>query len=107
MKKFLAWDIVADDARNTTGMPSGHAASSIYDTYYLCYLKVVPIFPWVIFSFVTYFITIYERYQFRNHTINQLLCGTILGLIVAYATFAISDIMCPYTGNCQEKRLLF
>ena len=101
-KKFLAWDVIREGSRN--GMPSGHAASAIFDTLYLYHLDLVPIVPWICFAFFTFIVTVWERYYFRNHTVMQLFCGTILGIIVFYLTIEVSDRLCHYTGSCLVER---
>lgn len=63
--------------KNSLGMPSGHAqTSSLLIT--LSYLTNLPI---LLLLLILFFITIWQRYVYKKHTLNQLLFGTITGVL--------------------------
>ena len=81
-----------DDANikgvNSYGMPSGHAqiTSFAITTLYLTRGNISLVF----FSIFIYLLTIYQRWSFRRHTIEQLTVGTILGVLLSYTLFWIT-----------------
>lgn len=84
------------------GMPSGHAqANALLVT--LSYLSNIPnliLFIMVIFSILT----IWQRYEYRMHTANQLIAGTLFGIIIAiiYWYLTISPEI-KYTDKNKTK----
>jgi membrane-associated phospholipid phosphatase len=73
---------------NIYGMPSGHAQISAFAITTL-YLTKGPI-QWILVSLFIGALTLYQRWSFRRHTIEQLLVGTILGGSFAYILFWIT-----------------
>ena len=71
------------------GMPSGHAQTTSFAIIflYLTQRKIntqLPLYNiWLPLSVFIYILTVYQRWSFRRHTIEQLVIGTIVG-----ATFA-------------------
>ncbi len=76
---------------NLYGMPSGHALYTTYSTVYI-YNIFKNIFITFIYCIIT-LICINERFIYKNHTIQQLFVGFILGICIAY--FII------YIQNCK------
>ena len=65
--------------KNSLGMPSGHAqTSSLLLT--LSYLTNLPILL-LLLLLILFFITVWQRYMYKKHTLNQLLFGTITGVL--------------------------
>ena len=66
---------------NTYGMPSGHAQSVAYTTAFLYLLSlssnVMFVVGWIGMT------TLYQRYKFRQHSLRQLLAGTLIGVLIA------------------------
>jgi len=74
--------------KNKFGMPSGHSQNTFFSIMY-AYL--------VTNSFISCFlllliglIVIYERYKYRNHTLNQLIVGAGVGVTFAYLTYSFT-----------------
>lgn len=70
------------------GNPSGHTQLSVFSFIY-AYLVLGKMPKLLIFSLIACIVTIYERYSFRNHTLNQLLSGVIVGFLVAYVSYSV------------------
>lgn len=68
-----------ENIHHSYGMPSGHA-SGVSFTLTFVYLLT---YKYLIQSLAILGITITQRYVFRNHTMYQLIAGTILGISVA------------------------
>jgi len=73
---------------NSYGMPSGHAqiVSFAITILYLTRGNI----SLVLFSLFIYFLTIYQRWSFRRHTIEQLIVGSIFGSSLGYILFWIT-----------------
>jgi membrane-associated phospholipid phosphatase len=77
------------DYSNSYGMPSGHSGLVFYSTVFLWLVKKsISIF---ILELFMCFITLYQRYSYKKHTIQQLFAGALLGSTIAYIGF--------YTGK--------
>jgi len=72
------------------GMPSGHAQVAWYNVGIIM-LNTIPISIKLI-SLVIACLTMYQRYNFNNHSVIQLFVGTVIGLLFAY----ISDYFIKY-----------
>jgi dolichyldiphosphatase len=70
------------------GMPSGHAQITAFTTIFLILTKG-PL-TWILLSIFIYFLTIYQRWSFRRHTLEQLFIGTIIGGLFGYIIFWIT-----------------
>ena len=69
------------------GMPSGHAQSVSYS---LMYLYLVQCSGYMALLNITILgLTLFQRWNYRKHTIIQLLVGTIVGLTIGLTSFYI------------------
>jgi len=80
--KFLADEKVMKGS-NSYGLPSGHTQNVFYSLIYL-YLTGVGIYPWLGIGVIISMITIIERWEYHNHTLTQLLAGSVVGGFFAY-----------------------
>lgn len=65
------------------GMPSGHSQLSFFSLAY-SYLSIKKITTSIILMFITCLLVVYERFVYHNHTINQLISGALIGILIAY-----------------------
>ena len=70
------------------GMPSLHAQSVIYSTIYLYLVKKN--MYWLFVELFISAITIYQRWNYRRHTIEQLAVGSLLGGGIAWFSYFIT-----------------
>jgi membrane-associated phospholipid phosphatase len=70
------------------GMPSGHAQSSFFSIAFLYFVKGSPM--WLIAELFIAGLTVYQRWKYRQHTIEQLIMGSILGICFAYLSYYIT-----------------
>lgn len=75
-------------SKSKFGMPSGHSQLTFFSIMY-AYLVTHKFIPWILFLLAIGLIVVYERYTYRNHTLNQLIIGAILGSFIAYLTYHI------------------
>jgi membrane-associated phospholipid phosphatase len=76
-------------AHDVYGMPSGHAQNCGYS---LAFITLVLNNPFITGLYlVTTFISLYQRYKYFNHTILQLIIGTIVGLIMGYLVYYVGN----------------
>jgi membrane-associated phospholipid phosphatase len=73
---------------NIYGMPSGHAQITSFAVTTL-YLTRGPK-SWILVSLFIGILTLYQRWSFRRHTIEQLTVGSIIGAAFAYIIFWIT-----------------
>ena len=73
---------------STYGMPSGHTENVFYSIVFL-YMNFKKITIWIIISILIGIITIFQRLKYNNHTLFQLLVGSIIGSIFAYIFYQI------------------
>lgn len=64
------------------GMPSGHA-QHIFFFITFTYLVNKSVMVLLLELFLS-FITLYQRWKYKKHTISQLIVGSLLGIIIAY-----------------------
>jgi membrane-associated phospholipid phosphatase len=76
--RFLAADHFR---KRMNGMPSGHAQYTAFSLTYAYLLSGKQFYA----SWALFFITVLQRYVFKNHTFLQLLMGSILGFLLAQA----------------------
>ena len=69
-------------------MPSGHAQSSMFSLTYLYLVKQSP--SWLLIELFIAILTLYQRWNYRRHTIQQLFVGSVVGIVFAYISFVIS-----------------
>ena len=67
------------------GMPSGHNESTGFSTIFI-YLTTKK-YLWLMLILSA--IVAYQRYKFRNHTIQQIICGYVFGLLFGYLSFIL------------------
>ena len=67
------------------GMPSAHAQSVFSSLTFLYLVKESP--AWLIGELFIAGLTIYQRWKYRRHTMEQLGVGAVLGMIVAYGGY--------------------
>ena len=95
--KFLNSDKF-DNKAMIYGMPSGHSQHLFFSTMYL-YLTITHFYPWVLLiCSIIGFLTMVERYYFRNHTIRQLVVGAIVGVLLAYIVWVVGVKVKPIVG---------
>lgn len=87
--KFLESDKFS---KKKYGMPSGHSQLVFFSIMY-SYLVTGSFIPWVLGLLIVGIIVIYERYVFKNHTLNQLISGALLGSVIAYLVIEIINIV--------------
>ncbi len=88
--------------RITNGMPSGHAqqtAFSLTFAYLICGKRFYE-------SWLLFLITILQRYMYKNHTLMQLVVGSIIGFILAYITVYFIDLWEKYQNSQKTKKTL-
>jgi membrane-associated phospholipid phosphatase len=64
------------------GMPSGHAQGVFYSTVFI-HLALKDAFTTICYLFVS-LNTCYQRVEYKNHTVLQVLCGSIVGSLIGY-----------------------
>lgn len=70
------------------GMPSGHAQLCFYS---LCFVYLVfHNWKWFLIYFLISLTTLFQRVKYKNHTVFQVLVGSIIGAIFSYFIFYIS-----------------
>ena len=69
------------------GMPSFHSQNMFFSIGYSFF--ILNNFIWKLVLLLIGFAVIYERYVFRDHTMEQLLYGSILGLLLGYISYFI------------------
>jgi len=64
------------------GLPSGHAQSCFFSLAFLFFANGPPAFLYTM-SFLC-FLTLYQRWKYRRHSIKQLVVGSLIGIFFAY-----------------------
>jgi membrane-associated phospholipid phosphatase len=81
------------------GMPSGHAQNCAY-----CFTFVTMVFkdPFItaLYALIS-FISVLQRYLYKNHTILQLVVGLIVGFGIGYLTYLLGNK--HIIGNIKSK----
>ena len=70
------------------GMPSGHSAFVFYSTTFLWLVKQN--IPLLLVELFLCAITVYQRYEYKKHTIEQLVVGAVLGSAVAFCSHQVA-----------------
>ena len=70
------------------GMPSGHAQSILSSITFLYLVKDSPF--WLIIGSFIAGLTIFQRWKYNRHTIEQLMVGSVIGIVVAYSGYYIT-----------------
>lgn len=63
------------------GMPSNHSQSIFYCITFLL-LSRNKLDVWTLVSLLICLLALYERWHFRNHTIEQLMVGMVIGIVI-------------------------
>jgi membrane-associated phospholipid phosphatase len=87
--KFLESD---QFTKKKFGMPSGHSQLTFFSIVY-GYLVINQFIPWTLLLLIIGFIVMYERYIFRNHTINQLIYGSLFGSAIGLLCYSIVNLI--------------
>ena len=74
------------------GFPSGHAQLVFYAITFLYFANKKITRTWIVCLFIG-LITIYQRLKYRRHTVEQLLAGTLIGIITGWITMTIYTIL--------------
>jgi len=82
--KFLESDTFS---KKRYGMPSFHSQNIFFSIGYVYF--ILNNFIWRVVLLLIGFFVIYERYVFRDHTMEQLIYGALLGLILGYIFYFI------------------
>ena len=67
------------------GMPSGHAQTSFYSTIFICLVLKDSLIS-LVYIFIS-FLTFYQRIKFNNHTLEQVMAGSFIGLGMGYLVY--------------------
>lgn len=70
------------------GMPSGHAQNCLFSLAYIILTLNQPMVG--LFYIIITSISLIQRYEYKNHTIVQLIIGSIIGILFAYFVYFIS-----------------
>ena len=70
------------------GMPSGHAQSSFFSISFLYLVKGSP--SWLIVGLFISALTIYQRWKYRQHTVEQLFAGSVIGIGFSYISYYVT-----------------
>jgi len=71
------------------GMPSGHAQSAFYSVGFICFALGNPIITTIYLALALN--TCYQRVKYKNHTLLQIICGGLVGLIVGFTSYFLSS----------------
>lgn len=82
------------------GMPSGHAQNTAYCLMFITMALHNPFITGLYLIFTI--ISLFQRYLYNNHNVLQLITGLIIGLIVGYLLYWISNKY--ITGNIKMKK---
>lgn len=94
---FINKNLELNKNEEAYGMPSGHAQSVSFSIMYLYYFNNSYLF---IISCSIGILTIYQRYNFRRHTLTQLFVGSLIGIIFANIVHNITK----YYLDTQTKK---
>ena len=70
------------------GMPSGHAENVFYSTAFIFFS--IKNFYWMLFYLIISLNTIYQRVKYKNHTISQVIVGSIIGSIIGWMFYYLA-----------------
>ena len=78
-----------DDGRVTYGMPSGHAQWVTFSTTFLYLVKKDR--SLLLLELFICALTIYQRWKYRRHSLDQLAAGSLVGASVAYLCYELTN----------------
>jgi membrane-associated phospholipid phosphatase len=76
------------DSVESYGMPSGHASAIGFSLIYL--LLVKPTSVWLPICVFIGILTIYQRWKYRRHTIEQVFYGCVIGSICGWIVYSLA-----------------
>ena len=82
-------DLSVSESFDKFGMPSRHAQSAFYSLTYLYCVRSSPI--WLLLQLFISSITLYQRWSYKKHTIEQLAIGSLLGIGTGYIAYYITN----------------
>lgn len=85
--------------KRVNGMPSGHAQQTAFSLTFSYLLTGRRFYE----SWILFLITILQRYIFKNHTIPQLLVGSVLGFAIAHLTVYLLTKWKNHSKNAQKN----
>ena len=77
------------DGEHVYGMPSFHAQSSFFSIAYLYLTKHSEFLLGI--ELLIGIASIYQRWKYRRHTVEQLGVGSFIGIVMAYITYFITN----------------
>ena len=92
----------ANKSVSCLGMPSGHAQQTAFSLTFTYMISGQHFYA----SWVLFFLTLFQRYVFKNHTFWQLLVGSVLGVAIAYLTLHIEAIIKNLEDSDKDIYLL-
>uniref|UniRef100_A0A6C0B1U7 Phosphatidic acid phosphatase type 2/haloperoxidase domain-containing protein n=1 Tax=viral metagenome TaxID=1070528 RepID=A0A6C0B1U7_9ZZZZ len=90
--RALFYSMIANKKRlgyDQYGMPSGHAQSVFYSTVFIHYALRDPLTTFC-YLFVA-LNTCYQRIEYKNHTVLQVIVGSIVGAIIGWGFYLFSS----------------
>jgi membrane-associated phospholipid phosphatase len=82
------------------GMPSGHAQSIMFSTFFLYFVTGSNLF--LIIELFIGTLTLYQRWKYRRHTVEQLCVGSIFGIFISYFSFYVTK---KYLSNADINEI--
>lgn len=79
------------------GFPSGHAQLIFYAITFMYFANKKITRTWLVCLFIG-FVTIYQRLKYRRHTVEQLMAGTLIGIITGWLTILLYTIIREHMG---------
>ena len=85
---------------NKYGMPSGHAQNVFYSVTFILFalqnLNITSIYLLIAI------LTSYQRIKYNMHTLSQIICGSVIGLLFGYLSYIVS--LKKITGILNYKK---
>jgi membrane-associated phospholipid phosphatase len=94
--KFLHSEVFR---KKTNGMPSGHAQQTAFALTYTYLLTHKYFYE----SITLFLITVTQRYIFKNHTMPQLIVGSVCGIILGALAFYITNLVNARSNSNTNK----
>jgi len=83
------------------GMPSGHSQSVLFSTVFVFLTMKKENTNLILFYLVISLITLIQRVKYMFHTVNQVIVGSIIGILFAYIVYYIASN--KIMGKLTEK----
>lgn len=81
-------DWVEYDGAEKYGMPSGHSMLMFFSWMYLWW-NTQNVYYFIFGAFLT-FLTLYQRWKYKKHTVEQLVVGGILGVLLSFVAVTVT-----------------